>query len=73
MSPRLEALGIDRLGVEERLQLIGEIWDSIDEFDAVDIPDRHKEILDERLRLIEENPGLGSSWEEVKARLWKQA
>lgn len=73
MSHRLEALGIDRLGVEERLQLIGEIWDSIAEFDTVDIPDSHKEILDARLKSMEENPGLGSSWEEVKARLWKQS
>lgn len=73
MSPRLEALGIDRLGVEERLQLIGEIWDSIDRLDSVEIPDSHKKILDARLKAMEENPGSGSSWEEVKARLWKQS
>ncbi len=72
MSPRLQALGIDRLDVEDRLRLIGEIWDSI-EFDSVEIPARHKEILDARLKSMEENPGAGSSWEEVKARLWKQS
>ena len=72
MTPRLQALGIDRLDAEERLRLIGEIWDSI-EFDAVEIPEWHKEILDARLKSMEENPGAGSSWEEVKARLWKQS
>ena len=73
MTPRLQALGIDRLDIEERLRLIGEIWDSIDEFDSVAIPEGHKEILDARLKSIEENPGLGSSWEEVKARLWNRS
>ena len=72
MTPRLQALGIDRLDVEERLRLIGEIWDSI-ESESIEIPDHHKGILDARLKSMEENPGAGSSWEEVKARLWKQS
>lgn len=29
MSSNLKKLGIDGMGVEERLELIGEIWDSI--------------------------------------------
>jgi putative addiction module component (TIGR02574 family) len=72
MTPRLQALGIDRLDAAERLRLIGEIWDSI-EPGSVEIPEWHKEILDARLKAMEENPGAGSSWEEVKARLWKQS
>ena len=70
MTPRLQALGIDRLDVEDRIRLIDEIWDSINELDTDAIPDGHKEILDARLKSMEATPGVGSSWEEVKARLW---
>lgn len=76
MSARLQALGIHQLSVPDRLSLIEEIWDSISETEsavAIGVPDWHKETLDERLTELEQNPGAGSSWDEVKARLWKNA
>ena len=70
MSVTMKSLGIDRLSVDERLQLIDEIWDSIDEESAdPKIPESHRDELDRRLDAYREDPGAGSSWEEVKARL----
>jgi putative addiction module component (TIGR02574 family) len=71
-QPTAQSLGIDRLPVSQRMQLLEEIWDSI----AVDgqlpeMPDWHKQELDSRLAELESNPQAGSSWEDVKARLRK--
>ncbi len=72
MSPTLQSLGIDRLSVAERLRLVEEIWDSISESpDELPIPEWHRQELDRRLAACKANPEAGSSWEEVKARLWK--
>ena len=72
---RLSTLGIDRLSVSERLSLIDEIWDSISEpksLGELDVPDWHKTLLDERLADLEKTRDAGSSWEDVKARLWRK-
>ena len=50
MSASLKALGIDRLGVEERLALVGEIWDSI-AADTGDVPVDPERIAEIRERL----------------------
>jgi putative addiction module component (TIGR02574 family) len=72
MSPILQALGIDRLSTEEKVRLIGEIWDSIpDSSDQFGIPEFHREELDRRLAVCEADPQAGSIWEEVKKRLRK--
>lgn len=34
-----------------------------------ELSDKHKKILDERISAHKANPSLGSSWEEVKARI----
>ena len=49
MSPTLQELGIDRLSNEERLRLIGEIWDSLTPINQLQIPESHREELDRRL------------------------
>lgn len=36
---------------------------------TIDIPIHHKKILDERLKLHEQNPSDGMNWEEFKAKL----
>jgi putative addiction module component (TIGR02574 family) len=72
MSPILKNLGIDRLSPEERLKLIGEIWDSLSPSDQTEIPEEHREQVDQRLDWADANPGKGSSWEEVRARILKQ-
>ena len=58
------------LTVEQRLELIGELWDSIPEsLDALPVPDWHREELDRRLAAADANPDAAIPWEEVKRRL----
>ena len=71
MSITLEQFGIDRLSSEERLTLIDLIWDSLPEDAPFTPPAWHLKVLEERLAEADANPGAGSTWEEVKARLWK--
>src|SRR5258708_38939623 len=52
----LERLGIDDLSVEQRLDLIGEIWDSITEIEPSSIPDWHIEELKRRRAAAEAKP-----------------
>jgi putative addiction module component (TIGR02574 family) len=70
MKPSLKALGIDRLSIEERIQLVEDLWDDIAaSTEAMDIPQSHKDLLDQRLAAHEADPQAGSTWEEVKARI----
>jgi putative addiction module component (TIGR02574 family) len=70
MSQILQQFGIDRLSVSERLELIGQIWDSIDAGEgAGPIPDWHLRELDRRRAEADANPDAGIPWEVVKARL----
>ena len=61
---------IKKLSVEERLQMVEAIWDSIDQ-DTVDLdltPDQ-KEELDRRIEKHERGEGKTYSWEEIKQRI----
>jgi putative addiction module component (TIGR02574 family) len=70
MSPILQALGIDRLSVAERLLLVEEIWDSIaDEGNDLPLTESQKADLERRIAAYEADRTAGSTWEEVKARL----
>ena len=69
MSPTFQALGIDRLSQEERLNLIGEIWDSLGPIDQREIPESHRQELDRRLAAADADLTAGRPWEEVRARL----
>ncbi len=69
MSPTLQELGIDRLSIEDRLKLIGEIWDSIAPIDQMEIHESHQEELDRRLAAADADPTASKPWEEVRARL----
>jgi putative addiction module component (TIGR02574 family) len=70
MNETLNELGIDRLSVPERLELIGLIWDSIaPEDQALPIPDWHFRELERRRAAAEADPGAAIPWEVVKARL----
>jgi len=67
MSATLQSLGLDKLTVAERLTLIGELWESLEEDPPV--TDAQKTDLDRRLAAFHADPKAGSSWEEVKARV----
>jgi putative addiction module component (TIGR02574 family) len=69
MSPTIHDLGIDRMSAEDRLRLIGEIWDSLPTLGSSAIPESHREELDLRLAAADADPAAGSPWEEVRARL----
>jgi putative addiction module component (TIGR02574 family) len=68
----LQQFGIDRLSIPERLELIGLIWDSIPEENVGPPPEWHLQELERRLAAAEANPGAGTPWEVVKARLTKR-
>ena len=73
MTVSIKALGIDRLGIEERLALIGELWDSLD-VDAAAIPvsDAQKQELRNRLAEHYRNPDEVIAWDDAKAALTKR-
>jgi len=59
------------LSVEQRLQLIGELWDSIpDSTESLPIPEWHREELEKRLAAADATPEAAIPWEDVKRRLY---
>ncbi len=68
MSVSIEALGIDRLSVRERLELIDTIWDSLPEQVAPEeVPEWHLAELARRRAAAAAQPGVGKPWREVLA------
>lgn len=66
MAPSLEAMGIDRLSVRERLDLIERVWDSLPEQVAADdLPEWHVAELERRRAAAAERPGEGKLWRDV--------
>jgi len=58
------------LPVEERLELVGDIWDSIAQVPgAVELTEAQRAELDRRLEAYRRDPKAGSPWAEVKARI----
>jgi putative addiction module component (TIGR02574 family) len=58
------------LSVEQRLALIGELWDSIpDSLDELPVPEWHREELERRLTVADADPSAAIPWEQVKRRL----
>ncbi len=70
MSVSLKSPGIDRLGVEERIALVEEIWDSIaTDSAAVPLTIPQRDELDRRLADHAAHPNDVFLWDEVKASL----
>ena len=66
----MKSLGIDRLGIEERIALVEEIWDSIAaDSAAVPLTTSQRDELDRRLVDHVANPDDVVSWDDVKASL----
>ena len=58
------------LSVPERIILVEDIWDSVSEVpDAVILTEEQKTELDRRLDAYHKNPGEGSPWSDVRARI----
>jgi putative addiction module component (TIGR02574 family) len=65
----MTTLGLDRLSIEERIQLVQEIWDSISlEAEQLPLTEAKRNELDRRLASLEANPTNVVPWEEVEAR-----
>ena len=62
------AVDIKSLTPEQRLQLIEELWDSLDDSD-VPLTASQKEELDRRLDHLEKHPDQTIPWSEVRRRL----
>ena len=69
MASPLTTLDIDGLTVEQKLDLIGQLWDSIPDEAMPPLTDAQLRELDRRIAKADANPHQGRSWEEVKARL----
>jgi putative addiction module component (TIGR02574 family) len=69
MSP-ITTLDIERLTVEQKLDLIAQLWDSIPKKgEALPIPDWHRRELKKRIADADANPGTMIPWEELRAEL----
>jgi putative addiction module component (TIGR02574 family) len=70
MSLTLSQFGIDRLNTQQRVELIGLIWDSLPDDACPDVPpDWHIQELERRIAAADANPEAAEPWETVLARL----
>jgi len=64
----MKKLGIDRLGPEERLALLEEIWESLDGEEAgTALTEAQRIELEKRIAEDDANPDDVTSWEDVKS------
>ena len=65
-----KAADILELSVAERIQMVEDIWDSIEAVpEVVPLSEDQKKALDRRLEAYHLNPDAGSQWIEVQERL----
>ena len=63
---------VDELSAEERVELIGQLWDSLDPATAAPITDSLAAELDRREAEADADPESGESWDAVKKDLTKK-
>jgi putative addiction module component (TIGR02574 family) len=56
---------------EERLEIAEAIWASLDNPDALPLPQWQRDLLDERLASLDTEEG--RDWEDIKAEIWPPA
>jgi putative addiction module component (TIGR02574 family) len=62
---------VETWSVDDQVQLVQRLWDRLeDQGYEPALTDAQKAKLDLRLAAYEENPGAGSSWADVKSRVW---
>jgi putative addiction module component (TIGR02574 family) len=70
VSEMMKKLGIDQMSVAERLELMGDIWDSLDDSDpALDLSPEQKAELERRIAEDDANPDDGIPIEELEKLL----
>ena len=71
MAALLTEAQVQRLSVDERMRLIELIWSSFTP-EEWQVPEWHKEIIDQRLKRMEEQPHPGIPWTEAREMLRKR-
>jgi putative addiction module component (TIGR02574 family) len=69
ISVTLSQFGIDRLDAQQRVELIGLIWNSLPDDAPYTPPDWHIQELEWRIAAADANPGAAEPWETVLAQL----
>jgi len=63
-------LPVDQMTVEEKLRTMEILWDDLRRNEEnIPVPQWHKELLDERERLVREGKAHFENWETVKKRI----
>ena len=66
----ISASRIVEIPIDERIQLVEDIWDSIAEVpQSVKVPEWHKKELDKRLERFHANPDAASPWKDIKEKI----
>lgn len=66
------AIDIESMAPEDRLELIGELWDSLTRTpESIPVPESHLRELDARLDALEKGEAVLVEWDEVRRRLRK--
>jgi hypothetical protein len=67
-------LPIDQLTIAEKLRIMEELWNDLRKrAEDVPVPQWHKDLLDERKRLIETGEAQFDDWEAAKKRITQQS
>ena len=70
MAQILDRLNIRKLSIEERIQLVGEIWDSIaDEEGLFELTEAQRKEIERRMQTFDTAVERGITWEEIVERV----
>ena len=69
MTQLLDRLNIRKLSIEDRIRLVGEIWDSIAEEETHGLTEYEKEVLNERMQTFDAAVERALTWEEIVDRV----
>lgn len=65
---------VDQMSVEEKLEALETIWENLRRNENnIPAPQWHKDLLDQRERLVREGGAKFGDWEAAKARISKRA
>ena len=65
MPITLEQYGIDQLAAEDRLELVGLLWDSLNDEQLPPIPAWHKQEIERRIAKADAHPAAGIPLDEA--------
>lgn len=70
MGFNVDSFDVSQLNVDERISLIGKLWDSVEEeIENIPLTDEQMEEINNRIKAYESGEMKTSSWEDVKKRL----